>query len=305
MGIDDSRFIPPYSRQIVNVLALLVELKAIAAFSNLSEHYKQIGQDIIKYNQESIYRQYFDDLEKLTSKTLNSIPATDYQVSAFELPDQTDERSESEIMWTKGIMGLFNNLVAYSRELSLLAIDANFEGAAISASNTYVELLEKALEREKGDQTRVDLAKSITRAQKSVFEYAAKNGASPSYYTLPSSYQLIVQSPSELQGFLVGEFCKAAKTAVEYDSFAGTQELGIAGRVFVKDHPEVTMEIVDTLIECLDIAINNPDLENVRKQTVVKELSSIKGWEDHSQTCINEKIEDALNTRNIKLNQIP
>lgn len=294
VGIDDTRYIPPYSLQIVNVLGLLVELKAIVAINSLTTHFERIGRDIVKHNQEPVYRQYFDNLEKITSKTLGSVPTTDYQISTLETPDQVDW-DDPEYMWAKGIIGEFQNRITFSKELSQLAIDTGFDGVAVGASTFYSELSQKALEQEEDDLNRIDLIKFITRAQRDVFEYAAKNDALTSYYAGPWSFQMIAQAPGELQNHLMNEFCAATKTAVKYDSFAGPQELGVAGRVLVEDHPELAMKIVETLIECLEIVRNHSDLEDIDEENIQNKLNSIKGWRDHGHNSINERIEEALN----------
>lgn len=301
VGIDDTRYIPVYSVQISNILGALIEIKSIAAMSTLSSHFERIGRDIVSYNQEKVFDRYFDSLEKLTLKTLNSVPTTDYRVSTLELPDQFENRSDPEYSWAKGIVGKFRNCVFFSRNLMKLAIDANFDGVAVGGSTFYVRLLERALDRDDEDMKRMDIVQTITQAQRDVFEYAVKEDALASYYTTPGAYRMMAQSSDELSNYLITEFCEATITAVKYDSYSGPHELGVAGRVLVEEHPELAMEIVETLIEGVDIVSNQTGFEDIDEQTVVKELSSIQDWENHNHQSINEVIEQALNSRDVDL----
>jgi len=294
-GINDTRYIPAYSIQIANVLGLLIDIKSIAAMTTLSNQFKRIGRDIVSFNQETIFEQYFDHIEKITLKLLRSIPQTDYRVSTTEIIEQFVDGTSPEYMWVEGITGQFGNYVLFSREILTLAIDANFDGVAVTGSNFYVRLLETVLDREE-DAKRIDLVQTITKAQRDVFEYAVKEDVLTSYYTMPGSYEMIAQSPKEVREYLVTEFCEACITAVKHDSYAGPHELGVAGRVLVKEHPELAEEIVDSLIQCLNIVRDQTDFEDIEEQTVVKELSSIKNWNDHNNQAINEAIDRALDS---------
>lgn len=295
-NINDSRYIPAYSLQIVNVLALLVEIKSIAAMSTLSNHFTDIGRNITSNGQESVFDQYIDHLEKLTLKVLRSTPQTDYKVSASETIEQFVDGTTPEYMWVQGITGQFQNYVFFSREVFKLAINENFDGVAVNGSRFYVQLLEQALDRE-GDSKRINIVKTITTAQRDVFEHAVKKGVLASYYTMPGSYRMIAQESEELREYLITEFCEASITAVRHDSYAGPNGLGVAGRVLVEDHPDLAMEIVDALVESLDIAINQTDFKDIDAQTVAKELSSIKGWDDHNHQSVDRAIDEALDSR--------
>ncbi|WP_123619539.1 DUF2254 family protein [Halorubrum sp. CSM-61] len=308
---ENAQFLNSYISNLGDVLDLLIDMRETGILDAVTDHFNQIGRDIIEKEYESVFRTYNDALENITKAEYESLPSSEHH-SVFQdeierIDDLSEEDQEKRLWAMSGRMTFAYDRLTFFEEYCTAAVDKGYDKPVTSVLSTCSDLVGKSVAIE-NEQYQGFLLRNILSTQKTIYDYAMEEGVEVSFMGLGGMGRMISSlSPDDVEDvgmFLTIHYCDSAVTAVENDVFSGFHELGVLGRSVVEDYPDLALQVVDALRDSLEIVSESSNHENITREMVIEQLDSIQGWSDHDHENVDEKIGDIYEEFDIDVDDV-
>jgi hypothetical protein len=311
LNTENAQFLNSYVTNLANVLDLLIEMRETGILDAVTDHFNQIGRDIIENEYESVFRTYNDALENITKAEYESLPSSEHH-SVFQdeiesIEDLPEEDREKRLWAMSGRMTFTYDQLSFLEEYCKVTVDKGYDKPVTSVLSTCSDLIGESIAVE-NEQYQGFLIRNILSTQKTIYEYAVEGGVEVSFMGLGEMGMMISDlDPDDVDdvgAFLIVHFCDSAVTAVENDIFRAFHELGVLGRSVVEDYPDLALQVVDALRDSLEIVSESSAHENITRKMVVEQLDSVQGWRDHGHDEVNERIEEVYGEFDIDVESV-
>lgn len=306
----NERFLLHYAKEIVEIIKLLLKLKAIRPLRELNDHFNDIGLQIIDKKFHSTFQFYCRLLDDVAKNEFLNIPSGT-QLSQFQdqmTPFNTLSKKErDEDVLGSIIYDYFSfNRLKFFEDFSEKASNTGYEDIIISVQNSLYELLDRAIKKNDNKKMQNWLIVYILNSLEKIHDYSLKNRIDTKFFGLLGLHDLIESLKDEDTINSIGipitkYYCKAAINTAKNDYNSGIIELGVDGRFLVSKYPQITEIIVDSLTECLKIVSEDNKFNKINKEMVVNMLDSIKIWNKSKHKNIENKIEKAFIKYKVKI----
>lgn len=306
----NERFLLHYAKEIVEIIKLLLKLKAIRPLRELNDHFNDIGLQIIDKKFHSTFHFYCHLLDDLAKNEFLNIPSGS-QLSQFQdqmTPYNTLSKKErDEDVLGSIIYDYFSSdRLKFFEEFSEKASDKGYEDIILSVKFTLSELLDLAIKKNDNKKMQISLVNDILNTLKNIHDYSLTKNINASFFGLPQLHHIIESLKDEVTinsvGILTAKYyCDGAINLIKKDYHFGLLELGIQGRFLVSKYPTIAEIVVDSLIECLKIISEDSKFKKINKEMVVDELNSIKKGNEPKHKNIEDKIDKAFMKYKVKI----
>lgn len=296
---ENERFLLHYAKEIVEIIKLLLKLKAIRPLRELNDHFNDIGLQIIDKKFHSTFQFYCRLLDDVAKNEFLNIPSGN-QLSQFQdtiMPYNTLTKKERDECILGEIISDFFSLdrLKFFEDFSAKASDKGYEDIIVSVKHSLTELLDLAIKKDDNKKMQNWLIGCILNSLDKIHNYSLKNKIDTKFFGL-LGFHHVIESLKDEQINSIGipvtkYYCNASINSLKNDYYFGIWELGVEGKVLITKYPQLTEIVVDCLIECLKIVSEDNKLKNINKETVVNLLDSIYLWNEHKHKNIEDKID--------------
>jgi len=305
-------FLSHYIENLANIHTILLKLMAIEPYQTIRGHFNDIGFKIVELKLQNIYVRYWSCLEEITMEEFKSISSGNL---IFPFQDKLKDIDDlNEIEKKKWFFGeeifrdfqyvSLNFLVEFSKKVS----DEKIEMLVHLIMSTLSRILGAVVK--KGDNKKMQdlLARSILEKMRDIHIYALEKGLNkiPVYLSSFSLRDILIDMQDEeiidTIGLLITKYCCSAEIEnTKRDVYNFLNPLGITGRslITIPRFEKILDEIVNCLIEILELTIKNKNFEKVKKEYIIRELLSIRDFENHKNEKIRNKINKVIKKYNL------
>lgn len=290
--------------RIEKIIIWLHSAKGIRALRHVYDLHEAIGRYSIKADFESLTEEYCRSIERLTKVEMK---ATEVEVSPFEL-HQTDysrlteaqkkELSFNTIMYEYFERRRLDNLVETIEQVS----EKGFEFAVYLLLSLYSDIYDKVVELKNPRMLRF-LTQRVTWSLNEAYKHASERNIHESHAVLGYLEYKVEKIKKlglsdEYSEFLAKAFCELSLLNIEKDDYGAIHDLGVQGRVLVREYPSIALIILETLGKALEKVSKNKYFEKLSTQNIRTEIESIQKWNKSNHKAIKEKVDQLLENTN-------
>jgi len=309
-------FLVYYLSKLKDLHVILLQLMAIRPYREIRDHFNDIGEDIVELKLKGATDYYSRSLREISKEEFNNIPSGNTFFEFQDHPKFYKELNKNEK--TKNTLGhIMYHYFQYDRltflvDLYKAAIGKKASNIVLFIKITLDDLLMLAIKKDDNKKMRMWLVNSLLNSLKTIHESSLEKKGDTEYFGFYQLHNIIEDLKDEetinTVGTLIADYyCHSKIETVKNDErgaiFKAIFNLGVDGRslVYKNGFDKIVDKIVDTLGTILKISIKNNKLKKISRDSVARELFSIRDWNSHKNKKIKERINKIIKEHNLKL----
>ena len=281
------------------IITELHTAKAIRALEHVYDMHEGIYRNTVRDENESLVEEFcrsINRIVKIETKTFDTyaFPFEPEAIAWNELTEeQKNERTFNNIMFS-----YFERRLDFLKEAVELASNHGYKSTVSLLTGTFSDIIDIIIEIKKPHR-RWFLTQRIFWSLNEAYKYASEHGIQSTTFIIGMLHYKISQMqkngiPQPEQVFLVKTVCDLALLNIKQDDYGALFDLGVNGRILVKEQQTLALIIVESLGQALKMVTDKIEPKKVTEQMVKNELESIRNWNNHEHKQIIEKVDEIL-----------